>query len=117
MTPKDHFLEGTFWDKFWRPIRYRALLFTPEISSEIFPSDFCRSLFLKICSGGTSAEQALFSQVRNILRKMLLNVLQFTSCRPKKFLKHCRQISHPELPAKGRKTHQRSSAAWAGTKN
>ena len=30
MTPKDPFLEGTFWDKFWRPIRFRALLFTPE---------------------------------------------------------------------------------------
>ena len=26
MTPKDPFLEGTFWDKFWRPIRSRALL-------------------------------------------------------------------------------------------
>ena len=40
MTPKDPFLEGTFWDKFWRPIRSRvllpirsrALLFTPEVS-------------------------------------------------------------------------------------
>ena len=32
MTPKDPFLEGTFWDKFWRPIRSRALLFTPDIS-------------------------------------------------------------------------------------
>ena len=32
MTPKDPFLEGTFWDKFWRPIRSRALLFTPENS-------------------------------------------------------------------------------------
>ena len=31
MTPKDPFLEGTFWDKFWRPIRSRVLLFTPEI--------------------------------------------------------------------------------------
>ena len=31
MTPKDPFLEGTFWDKFWRPIRSRALLFTPEL--------------------------------------------------------------------------------------
>ena len=30
MTPKDLFLEGTFWAKFWRPIRSRALLFTPE---------------------------------------------------------------------------------------
>ena len=30
MTPKDPFLEGTFWDKFWRPIRSRALLFTPD---------------------------------------------------------------------------------------
>ena len=30
MTPKDLFLEGTFWDKIWRPIRSRALLFTPE---------------------------------------------------------------------------------------
>ena len=30
MTAKDPFLEGTFWDKFWRPIRSRALLFTPE---------------------------------------------------------------------------------------
>ena len=30
MTPKDPFSEGTFWDKFWRPIRSRALLFTPE---------------------------------------------------------------------------------------
>ena len=30
MTPKDHLLEGTFWDKFWRPIRSRALLFTPD---------------------------------------------------------------------------------------
>ena len=33
MTPKDPFLEGTFWDKFWRPIRSRALLFTPEFVS------------------------------------------------------------------------------------
>ena len=32
MTPKDPFLEGTFWDKFWRPIRSRALLFIPESS-------------------------------------------------------------------------------------
>ena len=30
MTPKDPFLQGTFWDKFWRPIRSRALLFTPD---------------------------------------------------------------------------------------
>ena len=30
MTPKDPFLEETFWDKFGRPIRSRALLFTPE---------------------------------------------------------------------------------------
>ena len=30
MTPKNPFLEGTFWDKFSRPIRSRALLFTPE---------------------------------------------------------------------------------------
>ena len=30
MTPKDPFLEGTFWDRFWRPIRSRALLFTPD---------------------------------------------------------------------------------------
>ena len=30
MTPKDPFLEGTFWDKFWRPIRSRALLLTPD---------------------------------------------------------------------------------------
>ena len=30
MTPKDPFLEGTFWDKFWRPLRSRALLFTPD---------------------------------------------------------------------------------------
>ena len=30
MTPKDPFLEETFWDKFWRPIRSRALLFTPD---------------------------------------------------------------------------------------
>ena len=30
MTHKDPFLEGTFWDKFWRPIRSRALLFTPD---------------------------------------------------------------------------------------
>ena len=34
MTRKDPFLEGTFWDKFWRPIRSRALLFTPELSSQ-----------------------------------------------------------------------------------
>ena len=31
MTPKDPFLEGTFLDKFWRPIRSRALLFTPDL--------------------------------------------------------------------------------------
>ena len=31
MTPKDPFLEGIFWDNFWRPIRSRALLSTPEI--------------------------------------------------------------------------------------
>ena len=30
MTPKDPFLEGTCWNKFWRPIRSRALLFTPD---------------------------------------------------------------------------------------
>ena len=30
MTPKAPFLEGTFWDKFWRPICSRALLFTPD---------------------------------------------------------------------------------------
>ena len=28
---QDPFLEGTFCEKFWRPIRSRALLFTPEI--------------------------------------------------------------------------------------
>ena len=33
MTPKDPFLERTFWDKFWRPIRSRALLFTPELQN------------------------------------------------------------------------------------
>ena len=33
MTLKDPFLEGTFWDKFWRPIRSRAFLFTPDMSS------------------------------------------------------------------------------------
>ena len=33
MILKDAFVEGTFWDKFWRPIRSRALLFTPEFSS------------------------------------------------------------------------------------
>ena len=33
MTPTDPFLEGTFWDKFWRPIRSRALLLTPESRS------------------------------------------------------------------------------------
>ena len=32
MTRKDPFLEGTFWDKFWRPIRSRALLFTPDVA-------------------------------------------------------------------------------------
>ena len=32
MTARDPFLEGTFWDKFWRPIRSRALLFTPDIT-------------------------------------------------------------------------------------
>ena len=26
-------MEGTFWDKFWRPIRSRALLFTPDYDS------------------------------------------------------------------------------------
>ena len=31
MTPKDPFLEGTFCDKFWRPLRSRALLFTPDL--------------------------------------------------------------------------------------
>ena len=25
MTPKDPFLEGTFWDKFWRPDSFGAL--------------------------------------------------------------------------------------------
>ena len=45
MTPQDSFLEGTFWDKFWRPIRSRALLFTPEKppfyeTALLFPLDF-----------------------------------------------------------------------------
>ena len=31
MTPKDPFLEGTFGDKFWRPLRSRGLLFTPDL--------------------------------------------------------------------------------------
>ena len=51
MTPKDPFLEGTFWDKFWRPIRSRALLFTPEIQvknylfkpENNYLGNFCRS--------------------------------------------------------------------------
>ena len=51
MTPKDPFLDGTFWDKFWRPIRSRALLFTPdkfskfpcEKSKKNLPTSFCRS--------------------------------------------------------------------------
>ena len=30
MTRKDPYLEGTFWDKFWRPIRSWALLFAPD---------------------------------------------------------------------------------------
>ena len=38
MTPKDPFLEVTFWDKFWRPIRSRVLLFTLE-NREKLPKD------------------------------------------------------------------------------
>ena len=48
MTPKEPFLEGTFWDKFWRPIRFRALLFTPDCPFWDFP-DF--SGFFRICLG------------------------------------------------------------------
>ena len=33
--PKDPFLEGTFWDKSSRPIRSRALLFTPDIWASV----------------------------------------------------------------------------------
>ena len=44
MTPKDPFLEGTFWDKFWRPIRSRALLFTPEYYRSI-QHDYPRKIF------------------------------------------------------------------------
>ena len=40
MTPKDPFLEWTFWDKFWRPIRSRALLFTPGFRLLYFFGDF-----------------------------------------------------------------------------
>ena len=47
MTPKDPFLEGTFWDKFWRPIRSRALLFTPDLSSETVLSKQYSARFLK----------------------------------------------------------------------
>ena len=36
MTSKDPFLEGTFWDKSWRPTRCRALLFTPERCGDLF---------------------------------------------------------------------------------
>ena len=46
MTPKDPFLEGTFWDKFWRPIRSRALLFTPDFRSETVLSKQYSARFL-----------------------------------------------------------------------
>ena len=41
MTPNDPFLEGTFWDKFWRPIRSRELLFTPENFPKVFEEFSC----------------------------------------------------------------------------
>ena len=48
MTPKDPFLEGTFWDECWRPIRSRALLFTPEswgtLTEIKFQSSYCPGL-------------------------------------------------------------------------
>ena len=45
MTPKDPFLEGTFWDKFWRPIRSRALCSLPNfhgtvVSQNYYPRNF-----------------------------------------------------------------------------
>ena len=52
MTPKDTFLEGTFWDKFWRPIRSRALLFTPD-NGVLADANFeaPKTLFLKAFRG------------------------------------------------------------------
>ena len=51
MSPKDPFFEGTFWDKFWRPIRSRALLFTPASSrtqlQEIIPQETLKN-FLQL---------------------------------------------------------------------
>ena len=54
MTPKDPFLEGTFWDKFWRPIRSRRFCSLPNLISALISvipvrviSDFAR-LFLDL---------------------------------------------------------------------
>ena len=47
MTRKDPFLEGTVWDKFWRPIRSWALLFTPEFARTFeVPSEVDLSIVL-----------------------------------------------------------------------
>ena len=68
MTPKDPFLEGTFWDKFWRPIRSRALLFTPEFSALWAEMTLiCWAMLLVVClSTETSLETSLFCVRRDI---------------------------------------------------
>ena len=53
MTPKDPFLEGTFWNKFWRPIRSRAPLFTPDFSF----LDFCSRFVFFTYGGGTVSRE------------------------------------------------------------
>ena len=53
MTPKNPFLVGTFWEKFWRPIRSRALLFTPEIISSLLRTEnsLTTDIFVVKCTG------------------------------------------------------------------
>ena len=38
MTPKDPFLEGTFWDKFWRPIQLLGAFVHSQVLKSSLPS-------------------------------------------------------------------------------
>ena len=67
MTPKDPFLEGTFWDKFWRPIRSRTLLLTPDYHYRYRPK--------KVFSEKASAIARIKSEMRQKCVKMGLVLL------------------------------------------
>ena len=97
MTPKDPFLEGTFWEKFWRPLRSRVLLFTPERarlkvvsaferligSPWLGTKDFCQignDMFLRSFIKGRRPTQKTTHPNNNSLHKQFTQTILLVFC-------------------------------------